>query len=155
MPMTDTTYVTDEPAKAPVSYWIVALLSLLWNGFGATDYTMTRLRNESWLAASGADPREMLAWIDRFPLIADIGWGLGVWGSFVGALLLLARSRHAATAFMVSLIGAVVSFGYQLSSVPPPGFDTPMNKAMPFVIVGIVVLLWWYSRRAAAKGWLR
>jgi hypothetical protein len=152
--MTD---IAMEPgaAKAPMSFWIVAVLSLVWNGFGATDYTMTRLRNEAWLAASGANPADMLAYIDKFPLLADIGWGLGVWGSFAGSLLLLARSRHAVAAFVVSLVGAVVSFGYQLTTTPPAGFDTPMNKAMPFVILAIVALLWWFARRSLAKGILR
>lgn len=142
-------------AKASLSFWIISGLSLIWNAFGATDYTMTRMRNEEWLAASGADPAEMLAYIDRFPMIADVCWALGVWGSFVGSILLLLRSRHAVTAFIVSIVGAVVSFGYQMTVAPPAGFDTPMNKAMPFIITGIVVLLWWFARRSLGKGILR
>lgn len=145
----------DARTKAPLSYWIITAVSLLWNGFGATDYTMSRMHNREWLAGSGADPDAMLAWIDSFPLIADIAWALGVWGSFAGSLLLLARSRHAVGAFLVSLVGAVVSFGYQLASTPPAGMDTTINKLMPFVIVSIVVLLWWFAKRSQARGILR
>ncbi len=147
---------TSAPAeRAPLGFWIVAGVSLLWNGFGATDYTMSRMGNRVWLAASGADPDAMLAYIDSFPMIADVAWALGVWGSFIGTLLLLARSRHAVLSFMVSLVGAVVSLGYQMTTAAPAGRDTAMNKAIPFVIIGIVAFLWWYSRRAQAQGILR
>lgn len=35
----------------------------------------------------------------------ETAWAIGVWGAFLGALLLLARSRHAAAAFALSLLG--------------------------------------------------
>lgn len=140
--------------KVPVSFWIVSGLSLLWNGFGGYDYFMTRTRNLEYLSQMG-DPKEMLAWIDSFPVWATLAWPIGVWGSVVGSVLLLLRSRHAVTAFVVSLAGAVVSFGAQMIITPPASLDTAMNKVMPVVILAIIYALWWYSRRSAARGILR
>lgn len=142
-------------AKVPMSFWIISGLSLLWNCFGGFDYTMTRMRNADYIASAGMNPQDVFAWVDSFPLIAQIAWGLGVWGSVAGSLLLLMRSRHAVTAFIVSLLGAVVSFTYQYTLPAPASLDTTMNKVMPLVIIGVVVFLWWFARRARTQGILR
>lgn len=141
-------------AKAPTSFWIVAGVSLLWNAFGGYDYWMSQTRNEAYLGQMG-NVQEILAWIDRFPLWAEIGWGLGVWGSVAGSLLLLARSRHAVSAFLVSLCGAVVSFSGQLANPAPASLEAGIGKFMPFVILGIIAFLYAFARRAAGKGTLR
>jgi len=149
--MSDTT--ATEP-RVPVTYWIVAIASILWNAFGAYDYLMTRMRNFDYLKMAG-DPRTLLAWIDSFPLWAQILWPVGVWFSVIGSLLLLIRSRFAPTAFLVSLIGALGSFGYQFgASNIPAALDTTANKVIPLVIVALIVFFWWYAKRAVARGWL-
>jgi hypothetical protein len=93
--------------------------------------------------------------MDRFPLWAQVGYGLGIWGSVAGSVLLLMRSRHAASAFMVSLVGAVVSFTGQWMNPVPPSLDTAAGKFMPFVVLAVIVFLWRFSTREAAKGTLR
>ncbi|MDE2435811.1 MAG: hypothetical protein KGM49_06095 [Sphingomonadales bacterium] len=137
-------------ARIPASYWVVTVLGALWNSFGAYDYTMTRMRNVEYLRAAG-DPQVILGWIDSFPLWAQAAWGLGVWGSVAGSVLMILRSRHAATAFIVSLVGAVVSFGYQLSHTPPE-LSSTAGKVLPVVICAIVLFLWRYSRKSAEQG---
>src|SRR5215210_1684655 len=81
--------------RAPVHLWIVGVLALLWNAIGCYDYFMTRTRNTDYLASMmpDVDPNAMLAWVDAFPLYAQIGWGLGVWAGLAGSVLLLLRSR--------------------------------------------------------------
>lgn len=140
--------------KAPNSFWIVAGLSMAWNAFGAVDYVMTRMRNTEYLKNAG-DPEVLLHWIDGFPLWAQVAWPVGVWGSVIGSVLLLLRSRHAVTAYLVSLAGAVISFAHQFTAEPPVELNTPANQAMPLIILAIIVFLWWFSRRAALRGILR
>ena len=141
--------------KPPLSFWVVSILGLIWNAFGGFDYWMTRTRNVDYLAQAG-DPQVVLAWIDSFPLWAQICWGLGVWGSIAGSVLLLLRSRHAVNAFLVSLVGALGSFSYQLlMSDVPASLDTTGGKVMPIVILAIVAFLWQFSKREVAKGLLR
>ena len=141
--------------KPPLSFWVVSILGLSWNAFGGFDYWMTRTRNVDYLAQAG-DPQVVLAWIDSFPLWAQICWGLGVWGSVAGSVLLLLRSRHAVSAFLVSLVAAVLSFSYQLFiSDVPASLDTTGGKVIPIVILAIVAFLWQFSKREVAKGLLR
>ncbi len=134
--------------SAPASLWIVGIVSTLWNAFGCTDYAMMKLHNMAWLNAGGVSP-EMIAKIDAGPLWGTAGWALGVWASLAGSILLLARSRHAATAFVVSLAGAVVGFAWQV----PAGLAEPLW--LPAMIVGAVAAQWWFARRMISRGVLR
>jgi hypothetical protein len=146
-------------ARAPAHLWIVGILSLVWNGFGAYDYTMTRMRNTDYIAGAmpGVDPAAALAWIDSMPMYAQVGWALGVWLGLLGSVLLLMRSRWAVWSFGVSLVGAVLSVGYQLLLAPPmPGAaDSPLMKAVPAFVLVIAAALFWYARGQEKKGVLR
>jgi hypothetical protein len=144
--------------RTPASLWIVGGLATVWNAFGAYDYLMTRMRNMDYLAAQmpGTDAAAMLAYIDSFPVWAQIGWGMGVWFGLLGSLLLLARSRWAVTSFLLSLIGMALSFGYQFThpSDLAATHEGPM-AFMPYaiILVGIGLLLFALAMRK--KGALR
>lgn len=143
--------------STPWHFWLISGLSLLWNGYGGFDYTMTKTRNMDFLtqvAGSAEKAQAMLASIDTFPFWVNVGWGLGVWGSVLGSILLLLRSRHAATAFLVSLVGAAISFGYQMGNMPPE-MNTSAGWIMTAVILGAVVFFWWYARKQIGAGILR
>ena len=140
----------------PVHFWIVSLLALLWNLFGAYDYLMSRLHNEAYLKMMmpGANPATMFGFMDRMPLYASAGWGLGVWCGLAGTVLMLMRNRLAVTLYIVSLIGMALSFGYQLfvARDVPAGMDSPI---VPLIIAAIGVGLLLYARSLTAKGILR
>jgi hypothetical protein len=82
-------------------------------------------------------------------------WAVGVWGSVAGSVLLLMRSRHAATAFLLSLIGALASFVYQFTLEKPASLETGLAVIMPIAILILIVAQWHYARRMAAAGVLR
>ena len=146
-------------SRTPVHVWIVGILATLWSCFGCYDYLMTRMRNTDYIASAmpGVDPNAALAWIDGMPIYAQIGWGMGVWLGLLGSVLLLLRNRWAVWSFGLSLLGAVLSLGYQIALAPPmPGAEeSAMMKAMPYVIILICVALFLYARAMAAKGVLR
>ncbi len=150
---------TTAAGRTPVHLWIVGILALLWNCFGAYDYTMTRLRNTDYIASAmpGVDPNAALAWVDSMPIYAQVGWGLGVWLGLLGSLLLLLRSRWAVWSLAISFVGAVLSLGYQIALAPPmPGaVESTFTKVMPYVIILIAAFLAWYAWTMEKKGVLR
>ena len=136
---------TDVQGKVPASFWVIAVLGLLWNCFGAYLYLMARTNPDAALA--GADPA-MKDYVLNQPIWANIGYGLGIWGSFFGSVAMVLRSRHAVPLFLVSLIGAVVShLGQAMAGVLPVG--------LAITIIAVIAFLWWYSRRCAQQGLLR
>lgn len=143
-----------EVRKTPVHLWIVGVVSLLWNAVGAFDYTMTKMQNPDYLAAFTP---EQQAWFASFPLWANIGWALGVWGSVLGSLLLLARSRHAVSAFVVSLVGLAISCIYQFGL--HYGDLMRLFGTFPMIFTAIIwvilIALFVYARKQAAAGVLR
>jgi hypothetical protein len=143
------------PARTPAHLWIVGILSLLWSCFGAYDYVMSHRRNTDYIASAmpGVDPNAALAWMDAFPMYAKIGWGLGVWGGLLGAILLLIRSRYSVWAFAVSMLGIVLSIGWQIAAAPKlAGAEGAMYTVMPWVIIVIGLFLLWYSWTMEKKG---
>src|SRR6185503_16646809 len=145
-------------ARAPTHLWIVGILALLWNALGCVDYLMTRMRNTDYLTTvmPKVDPNAMLAWVDGFPIWAQSGWALGVWMGLLGAVLLLLRSRWAVWSFGLSLVGAILGLGYQITMAPPlAGADDMFSRLMPYVIILVAVALFLYARAQAAKGILR
>ena len=132
-----------KPA-VPTSFWVIAAISMLWNAFGAYLYVMSSMGDANLMASV---PPDMKAYMATMPVWAHAGWAFGIWGSFAGSVLLLMRSRHAATAFLVSLVGAIVSYAAQAMA----GVLTP---AEPIMILVVISLLLWYSRSAANKGYL-
>ena len=143
----------------PAHLWIVGGIGVLWNAFGAYDYLMTRMRNTEYFQSMmpDVDPNAILAWIDAFPIWAQFGWGLGVWGGLIGSVLLLMRSRWAVLTLGLSLVGALLGLGYQIALAPPApgGMSEGAGAVMPFVIILAALGLFLYARSMRAKGILR
>ena len=145
-------------ARTPTHLWIVGGLAFLWNCFGAYDYTMSRMHNAAYMKsmAPTVDPATAFAFMDSMPIWASIGWGLGVWGGLLGAILLLMRSRYAVHAFAVSVIGAVISLGWQMMDPSVPAAMTAgFMKYVPAIIILLAAAQLWYAWRQSEKGVLR
>jgi hypothetical protein len=99
----------NRTAGTPWHLWVVGIVSLLWNGLGAFDYLMTRMRAD-WYVAQFTP--EQIAYFDTFPLWVDISWALGVWGAVLGSIGLLMRKTWAVWAFGISLVGMLLTTIY-------------------------------------------
>lgn len=143
-----------DAVKTPWHLWVVAILAILVNAFPAVDFTLTNLENEFWLSPLTADQRSFIL---GAPLWADICWALGGFGAFVGSILLLFRSRHAVTAYIVSIAGLAGSTLYQHVLNGETTRQLFQNVAMivTTVIWVIMLALFFYARAMKATGVLR
>jgi hypothetical protein len=143
----------DHARRTPAHLWIVGILAVIWNGFGGFDYLMTQTRNEAYLA-NFTDPQRI--YFDSFPAWMEAAWALGVWGGFLGALLLLLRRRWAVAAFAVSLAGLVVTTLYQyVLSSPPEDLMTGGLMVFQIVIWIVAIALLVYAMSMRHAGVLR
>lgn len=146
-------------AKAPAHLWIVGLLSLLWNGFGAYDYIATKLADRAYMSSMaepmGIDVDAAIAYYQGFPLWMNIAWAVGVWGALAGSALLLLRSGFAYYAFVLSLIGIAGAAWYQIANPIPGMTDSALALAFSGAIIVITAALAWYARAMAKRGVLR
>lgn len=136
--------------KTPWHIWVVGVLSLLWNAGGAYDYLMTQLVNEDYLSMLTEAQRTMM---DSRPLWFDATWALGVWGSVLGSLLILLRSKHAVTAFAVSLFGLIASSVWSYGLAEPSAWEVvgSFGAVFSLAICIVLVMLFLYSRAMARR----
>ncbi|MGV3578500.1 hypothetical protein [Brevundimonas sp.] len=144
-----------DGTKTPWHLWLVGVVSLLWNGFGAYDFIMTNTQGEAYMRASGMT-QPMIDYFLAMPDWMYAPWIAGVWGAVAGSILLLLRMKWAVYAFAISLVGAVVSLVFGLMN-PMPGLPPEMAamKFMPWIIAIIAAALLFYARAIAKKGVLR
>ncbi|MBB6427367.1 hypothetical protein [Sphingopyxis sp. JAI128] len=143
-----------DAGKTPLHLWVVGIVSLLWNAYPVIDFTMTNMQSEAWLSQYNEAQRALIL---GAPAWSNVCWALGGFGSFLGSLLLLFRSRHAVTAFLVSAVGLAGVTYYQLVS-HGAAFrealgDVPLYISLTIWVILLALLL--YARAQAAKGVLR
>ncbi|WP_295172714.1 hypothetical protein [uncultured Brevundimonas sp.] len=145
-----------ETVKTPWHLWLVGVLSLLWNGFGAFDFIQTTTRGEAYMRAAGFDDA-MVAYYEAIPAWMYVPWTLGVWGAVIGSVMLLLRRRWAVPAFGLSLLGALISliYGKLIDPPPPAPPELAAMSWMPIVILLIAVLLFGYAFNMRQRGVLR
>lgn len=148
----------DSVARTPWHLWVVGVLGVAWNGFGATDYTMTQLENRSWFTSMGFDAGQteaMLAYLDAAPAWTHAAWAIGVWGGVAGSILLLLRKRLAVEAFMLSFVGAFLGLVNHLTvEVPDELAEMAASPVMYFVVL-IAAALVWYAWSMRKRGVLQ
>lgn len=150
--------MTDEEAPArggaPWHLWVVGVLGLLWNGFGATDFVMTMVNREAWFEIMSVTA-DQAAMMDAMPAWTYAAWFAGTWGAFLGSLALLFRSRWAVQLFWVSLIGLAASLVYSYGLSDAGAAMGQQGMMMYAFITAAAVFFIWYSTSMAKRGVLR
>lgn len=140
----------DAPARAatPWWYWLVSVVSLLWNAFGGYDYTMSHVQGDAYYRASGMTEAQ-IAIMHAYPVWMHAVWATGVWGAVLGSALLLLRSRWAFHAFAASALGAIGSLAWTQFAV------TGQSPVFPIIIAVICLVFVWFALTMTKRGVLR
>ena len=147
--------MSDMLNKTPWHLWVVGVVSLLWNGFGGYDFIMSVTQGEAYWRASGMT-QPMIDYYNAMPEWMYAPWIAGVWGAVAGSVLLLMRNKLAFWAFVVSLVGAVVSLAYgRMNPMPELPAEMAMMTYMPWIIAAIAAFLAWYAWSQKKAGVLR
>lgn len=127
--------------SVPGWFWIVAVLAVAWEAFGAYIYLSQSLIPDG--------QRE-----GGYATMASWEWGVfavAVWSGVIGALLLLIRSRWATALLLLSLLAAAFQYGYAATT----GGISAEARPIAIAVLVVGVLLVGFSSRARRWGWLR
>ena len=139
--------------STPGHLWVVGIVSLLWNSFGAVDYTMTKTHNAAYLAKV---PAEVMAYVTSVPAWFTAFWAIGVWGALLGSVMLLLRNRLAVPVFAASLLGLAVTQLYEHVIDPAPAAMGGGAMVAVFVLIwAIAIGLLVYAMAMSRRGVLR
>jgi hypothetical protein len=142
----------DTRASIPVWYWAVAILALLWEAGGCYAYLTQVTMKAADMGLLPAAQRDL--WL-AMPVWVWSAYAVAVWVGLSGALGLLMRQRWARMALLVSLVAALVQFGWVFLANPVLGTLGPSAAALPACIIVIGAALVWFAGYAAKRGWLR
>lgn len=142
---------THVAVSRPRSFWIIAVLALLWNLIGIAMFYMQIAMTPEQLVAM---PAEQRAVYDATPSWLNAAFAVAVFGGALGALGLLLGKRWAVPMFLLSLLGLLVQMLGAYAVTPAWSAYGAAGLAMPILLVAIAVFLWLYSRKAAARGWI-
>lgn len=140
------------PSRAPAWLWAVALLGGLWNVYGVYQFAGTFTPAGPAAMTAGMTPAQAEIYLG-LPAWISVVFAVGVFGGLVGSIALALRRRIAVPVFAASLAGYVLLFAgdawYGVFAA------IPSQLAILAVVVLIAAALFWISRLAARRGFLR
>ncbi|WP_222983616.1 hypothetical protein [Flagellimonas meishanensis] len=142
---------TDSTNKPPVWFWVVGVLALVWNIMGVMAYLGQAYMSIEDLEKMTQAQRELF---EGQPAWVTAAFAIAVFGGTLGCIALLLRKKWAKTVFIISLLGIVGQFIYNLFL--SNAIEVYGNQAifMPIVVVVVGVLLVLLSKKGIQKGWL-
>lgn len=143
----------NSPTKPNTAFWIIAVLALLWNLIGIFFWFSENFMMTDEVRASL--PAEQVELMDAAPGWGIIVYGIAVFGGVLASVFLLARNKLAVPVFLISLIAILVQMGYWIFAMDAVGVMGPQAIVMPLIVIAIAIFLYFYSKGAAQKGWLR
>ncbi len=133
--------------KTPFHLWIVGVLALLFNGYGAFDYLATQLELDFYMSQFSP---EQLEYFYSFPKLITACWAFAIWGAVAGSIGLLLRKKWAVWAFVVACAGMFFTTIYNFGMT---------NEIMGSIGVIFSIVIWivtlfllWYSWSQANEG---
>lgn len=144
--------MTAETNKPATSFWVVAILALIWNGMGAAAYLGTVTMSQEALDAMPEAQRNI---VTSTPAWATGAFALAVWGGLVASLLLLMRKKLATSVFIISFAGIVVQMCHAFFMTNSIEVYGPGGLIMPVLVLAFGAYLIYFSRNAAANGILQ
>ncbi|WP_368566259.1 hypothetical protein [Pseudoxanthomonas sp. UTMC 1351] len=135
----------------PKSFWVIAIVALLWNLLGVAMFLMQVTASPEIVAAMPAKQRQVY---EATPAWLNIAFAIAVFGGVLGALGLLLKKRWAVTFFLISLLALLAQIVGAYAATPVWEAYGLAGLAMPVLLVVIALLLWVYARKATIRGWL-
>lgn len=143
-----------QTVKTPWHLWLVAVLALLWNGFGAYDCLMSVMLGDPHLRSAGMTDTQ-IAYFNRLPSLMLAGWVIAECAGLAGAVLLLLRRRWALWALAASFAGVLSTIYYTLIGLPDwlevMGGSIVLTGVVAVIALFLVVYAWWMARRGVLR----
>lgn len=138
--------------RAPVWFWIVAALILLWGLAGVAAFYMDVTMSAEKFAELPDYDRQLMAGRPQWYIWL---YGVAVWSGLLAAVVLLLRSAIAYAGFVLSLIAVIAMFGYIFATtdlIAVKGFVEAAG--FPAVIAAIAAFQVWLAQYARRRGWI-
>ena len=145
------TEVANEQGRTTWTFWLVAVISLFWNAYGAYDYFMSKTGGDAYLRSVGMTEPQV-AYFNAMPSWMTAVWAGGVWGAVLGSVLLLMRRRWALPVFVASFAGFLMSLVYAYGLSNGLAVNGPQVMVMQAVVAAGCAFFIWYAQLMVKRG---
>ncbi|WP_341207321.1 hypothetical protein [uncultured Sphingomonas sp.] len=137
--------------RAPWWFYVAAAVLVLWGVMGVAA-CVSQLRDgaDAMGAASDYD-RALFA---QLPLWYRVDYAIATGTMLLGALALLARTRHAVALLTVSLVAVMIQFGWMFAMTDIIAVKGPYVLYFPLLILAIGALALHLAHVARRRGWI-
>jgi hypothetical protein len=142
-----------DPRRPPGWFWVVGVLVALWMLVGVLAWCVDLGMSAERLAQLPAAQQQLHATRPQWVFVV---YAVAVFTGLAGAVLLLLRHKLAKTLFLVSLLAAIVQFGYIFAAMHALALLGPaMALPLPAMVIAVGLFTVWYARWCARHGLTR
>ena len=139
-----------ESKKPGIAFWIIGVITLIWNGLGVVNYLQQAFKTEVSMNKFNSD---QLALLESLPAWMTALFAIAVFAGAIGCIALLMRKKLAVTLLLASFLAATIQqlywmFGTNAAEV----FSESQPYLMPIMIIIVSAFLVWYSKDQKGKG---
>jgi len=134
--------------KAPVWFWLVSALALLWNAAGVFAYFSDVMMTAEQFAALPELEQKLYA---ARPFWVTAAFAVSVFAGLAAAILLLMRKAKAVNLYLLSLIAVIIQFGSYFVIDGMIDYATDGRWMMSVVIAGLSLALYLFARFARSR----
>ena len=135
--------------KPPTSFWVVAIFAIIWN---ITEIYFSSFEFE--FLKENSTPEEFEN-IQSLPLWYVIVFLVALFSEMLGSFMLFMRKKIAEKFFGVALITLLFIEFYWLFFFEIKKTSIIFSLIIPLVVIAIAIFLYFYSKGAVKRGWLK
>ncbi|PQB04432.1 hypothetical protein [Aureitalea marina] len=139
--------------KPNTAFWIIAVVALIWNIMGVMAYLGSVYMDD---ATRDLMTPEQIELMEATPAWVTGIFAIATFAGVLGALLMVLKRKLAVPLFAISLIAVLIQNVYAwFATNAAEVYGTVQGYVMPLLVITISIFLFWYSKGATQKGWLK
>jgi len=138
--------------KPNTSFWIIAVLALLWYLFGVFQYLVSTIMYDT-VKETMTDA--LIEIVDGLPSWYNYVFALAIFSGLFACILMLVRKKLSVPLFGLSMLAVLVQMCYWLFATEVMEVEGFTAVIMPMLVIIVAIFLYFYNKGAAQKGWLR
>lgn len=137
----------------PTWFWIVVIVSLLWNLMGIQSFIAHTFIADDALQLLSAEEQALY---NNFPFWVSVVFAVAVLTGFVGSVILLLRNKLSHIIFQISLVAILIQMIYNVFfTASKEVYGLTQTLIMPIIVIVYAIFLVWFSKFAISKNWLK
>ena len=133
------------------SFKIIGIVALIWNLLGLAAFAMSFMVTEDALALMSEAQVEDY---HNTPMWSTIVFGIATITGTLGCITLLMKKKLSVILFLISFVAVIIQNGYWVTNSAAVKEGGATSYIMPILVIVIAGLLWNYSKKCDARGWL-